>query len=373
MRRIDSINKISSNNVVQSAKSMQVLDEQSKAYFNFINSLDSGRTRQSYEFCIQKFLNHYRIDFETLLKLPQQDISNLLIKYLVEMKISKSYKIQIFSAIRHACEMNDVILNWKKLKKFIKSEKTGNQSSKDRGYTHEEIQKILVFCDQRIRTVFLLLASTGMRIGAMHTLKVEDLEKLDDIYKITVYAGDKEEYFTFCTPECAKEIDAYLEYRKRRGEKITSDSYLIVKKFTVQISFKSKPFNNRSLQTILEYHIKSSGIREVDHINQFKRKPVPILHGFRKFFTTQLVNSKLNPEIREMLLGHKIGLASCYYKPTEQEMLNEYLKAVNLLTINEENRLKLKLEQTIQIEKSQIESLKADFEKFKNEVLKQRK
>ena len=51
-----------------------------------------------------------------------------------------------------------------------------------------------------------------------------------------------------------------------------------------------------------------------------------------------------------MLLGHKIGLASCYYKPTEQEMLNEYLKAVDLLTINEENRLKLKLE-SVQVEK----------------------
>jgi hypothetical protein len=45
-----------------------------------------------------------------------------------------------------------------------------------------------------------------MRIGAMHTLKVEDLEKIDDIYKIIVYAGDKEEYFTFCTPECAIEM-----------------------------------------------------------------------------------------------------------------------------------------------------------------------
>jgi hypothetical protein len=74
-----------------------------------------------------------------------------------------------------------------------------------------------------------------------------------------------------------------------------------------------------------------------------------------------------------MLLGHKIGLASAYYKPTEQEMYNEYLKAVNLLTINEENRLKLKLEHKIQIEKSQIEALKADFDAFKKEVLRQRK
>ena len=51
-----------------------------------------------------------------------------------------------------------------------------------------------------------------------------------------------------------------------------------------------------------------------------------LAHGFRKFFTTQLINSKVNPEIREMLLGHSIGLASAYYKPTEDEMLDEYMK-----------------------------------------------
>lgn len=43
-----------------------------------------------------------------------------------------------------------------------------------------------------------------------------------------------------------------------------------------------------------------------------------------------------------MLLGHKIGLASCYYRPTEEDFIQEYLKAVNLLTINEENKLKQK-------------------------------
>ena len=45
-----------------------------------------------------------------------------------------------------------------------------------------------------------------------------------------------------------------------------------------------------------------------------------------------------------MLLGHKIGLASCYYKPTEEEMFAEYEKAIDSLTINEENRLRKKVE-----------------------------
>lgn len=105
---------------------MQVLDEQSKAYFNFINSLDSNITRKSYEFCIKKFLNRYNIDLESFLRLSQQEISNYIPNYLVEKKISRKYKVVIFSAIKHACEMNDVILNWKKLKKFIKSDKTDN-------------------------------------------------------------------------------------------------------------------------------------------------------------------------------------------------------------------------------------------------------
>lgn len=375
---MDTTGLINSSHVERSAsKGMQLLDENSQVFYNFINTLHSDHTRQSYRFCLEKFLNHYGIDLLSFLKLPQQEISNLIIKYLVDKKVSRQYKNIITATLKHACEINDIVLNWKKIKKFINSEKTGNETNgRDRGYTHEEIKKVLDFSDQRIKTAFLILASTGMRVGALHSLKVGDLEKIDDIYKVLVYRGDKEEYFTFCTNECTKEIDTYLDFRKRHGEIITGDSYLLTKKFDTSVrieGFTGRPFGKNSLPNMLEDFIRNSGLRNIDHNNPFKRKQIPIFHGFRKFFTKQLVDSKLNPEIREMLLGHKIGLASCYYKPTEQEMLNEYLKAVDLLTINEENRLKLKLEQKIQIEKSQLESLKADFERFKKEVLKRRK
>lgn len=57
------------------------------------------------------------------------------------------------------------------------------------------------------------------------------------------------------------------------------------------------------------------------HCESSYKKAVPAAHGFRKFFTTQLVNLKVNPEIREMLLGHTIGLAGAYYKPTDDDFL----------------------------------------------------
>lgn len=38
---------------------MQVLNEQGKAYFNFIKSIKSESTIKSYTYCIEKFLDHY--------------------------------------------------------------------------------------------------------------------------------------------------------------------------------------------------------------------------------------------------------------------------------------------------------------------------
>ena len=99
---------------------MLVQQENEDAYFNFINSINSEATRISYEYYISRFLKYCNLDLESLLKLSQQELSNLIIKYLVAQKISSQYKTVIMAAIKHACEMNDVILNWKK--PFNKSE-----------------------------------------------------------------------------------------------------------------------------------------------------------------------------------------------------------------------------------------------------------
>jgi hypothetical protein len=197
MRKTGLINRISSQDVVSSTKDMQVLDQQSKAYFNFINSLKSESTRKSYTFCIEKFLDHHEKDLDQFLRLSQEEITNLIIKYFVDNKISNQYKNLMSATLKHSCEINDVVLNWKKIKKFINSDKTGNETNgRDRGYTDKEIRTILEFSDQRIRTAFLILASTGMRIGALPSLQINDLEKIDNLYKVTVYRGDKDRVFS---------------------------------------------------------------------------------------------------------------------------------------------------------------------------------
>jgi hypothetical protein len=43
-------------------------------------------------------------------------------------------------------------------------------------------------------------------------------------------------------------------------------------------------------------------------------------------------------------MGHSIGLDDHYFKPSENDVSEEYITAVDWLTINEENRLKKKKE-----------------------------
>jgi integrase len=344
------------------------------AYHNFINSLQTEATKEGYRHALVRFMKYFQIkDTDTLIKLPRQDIESYLIKYFEQQRQSnrsKSSMEVVMFAVQHFCIINDILINIKKISKFKRSLKNKNT---DFAYSHAEILKLTSVMPFRIKVCVMIFASTGIRKGALPPLRLRNLKKIDNLYKFTIYEGDREEYTTFCTPECASLIDSYLDFRTRSGEKLTPESYLIREDFDIndldQIRKESRSVSHKTLANSIASYMIKAGLREINHnyLSQFDRKPIPLIHGFRKYFTTQLVNSKLNPEIREMLLGHKIGLASAYYRPSEEVMYQEYSKAINKLTINEEDRLKMRVEQ-LEVEKTQFQSLAAEIELIKREI-----
>jgi hypothetical protein len=64
-------------------------------------------------------------------------------------------------------------------------------------------------------------------------------------------------------------------------------------------------------------------------------------HGFRKFFETHTMQVMYSSNV-DLLMGHfsSMGLKKSYYKPTEKMLLEDYLKAVPLLAINNINNNK---------------------------------
>ena len=85
--------------------------------------------------------------------------------------------IKIYMAgVQSFLESNEIILNWKKIAKFYPEEVSNNF----RAYTKEEIAKLLSVADLRDRCLILLMASTGIRVGAIKTLKIKHLKKLQE-------------------------------------------------------------------------------------------------------------------------------------------------------------------------------------------------
>ena len=59
-------------------------------------------------------------------------------------------------------------------------------------------------------------------------------------------------------------------------------------------------------------------------------------HGYRKYYKSH-AEQVMKPINVELTMGHDIGISASYYKPTEKEVLEDYQKAVNILTINGDN------------------------------------
>ena len=67
----------------------------------------------------------------------------------------------------------------------------------------------------------------------------------------------------------------------------------------------------------------------------------------------------------ETLMGHSVGISDSYYRPTEKELLEDYLKAVPLLTVSEVEEVR----RESQLSRQQLEERLAQLEGLVSELV----
>ena len=291
-----------------------------------------------------------------------RQIEDRLIEYLAFLQ-NKGYStatIQVrLAAVFHFYTINRINLNKKYVTKFCGKRR---KVMSDTAYTHSQIEMMLsTSSDLRQKVIVLLLVSTGMRVGAIHSLVLSNLRRVDVgtqyLYKVIVYELEEEEYYTFCSFECAMVIEQYLEYRKRFGEILKPSSPLIREEFDHNDLFKSRmprKLSNQYIMILVDRILVAAGIKTVKRkIEGAKSElhPVKRCHGFRKFYVTNMKKANADFSDREFLVGHKYsrGLDVNYDRTSEDDRLQEYLKAMDLLTISPENRLRKEIHDKDQI------------------------
>ena len=196
------------------------------------------------------------------------------------------------------CEMNDIILNWRKINKLIPR---GNYNAADEAYKREQIKKMLDYSDLRAKIPILFMASSGMRLGGFQGLTDDCIKPIHDektgkllAVHVVVYRGTDDEYDTFISPEAYHAYEEYRNLRIKFGEKITKNSPILLRRFDINPDGNTAKIDNRkplalsSVAGIIRTVAYKAGVREPsEKYNQ--RYNIKIAHGFRKFFSSILI------------------------------------------------------------------------------------
>jgi integrase len=192
---------------------------------------------------------------------------------------------------------------------------------KDELPSYEQLRLIMENATLRMKTAIAILASSGIRVGALLGLKLKDItldyDASTGISKIVVpeeLSKNGFSYTTFMSSEATKLLKQYLEYRKKKlGETITPESYVIVGQGKNRIS-------RTAFRVAWARLLRKCGLAKKSY-----KYHVFHAHVLRKWFRSQA--EELSTSVRERLLGHKGAyLDESYFRVNEEQLFNEYKK-----------------------------------------------
>ncbi len=355
----------------------------------FLDGVPNPTTRDHY----QRFLGYFfkflelegdslEINAKILAKRAKEDqdwASAYITKFIRFQKeraekreISVSSIANYYKPIKAFCEMNDITINWEKIKRTIPKNK---RRSTDRIPTIDEIKQLLNYPDRRLKAAILVMMSSGIRLGAWEYLRWGDITPIikDDkviAAKMIVYRGDQAEYTTFITPEAYQALKEYIDFRIAHREIVNEKSWVMRDEFDVSKYSKGfatipKRLEISGLKRLIERALWAEGVRQPLEKGQ-KRHEFKADHGFRKYFKTMAEQQMKSLHV-EILMGHSTGLADNYYRISEDDLLSEYLKAVPVLSVYQ-SPLAIS-DDTIKNIQQEVSKIKYEFDGLKKFVI----
>jgi integrase len=308
-------------------------------------------------------------------------------------------------------------IDWKRI---IESMPQAENYADDRIPDIGEVRKLIEHTDRRVKPIVCTMCSCGMRVGSWESLKLKHITPItaaehlrwkkqmelqengksdivitaDDETKIIaariILHGEKKkkkrrntDYLSFVTPESWFAIQKWVEFRKRYGEQITGESWVMRRLFPIAHKKPGEEVQEESHYRDISKHNGGSKV-DVDAAHPIKltrkaifsllsramyqqgirtplaegktRHPFKTDHFARKWFSTR-AKQHMNALNVMKLMDQKVSVDpnfESYYKPIEQELLTDFLRAVPSLTISEDkDMVSIKHQQAVLEQKQQ--------------------
>jgi integrase len=188
------------------------------------------------------------------------------------------------------------------------------------------LKKIIMHMPVHGKALYLMLASSGMRIGEALSLETDDVYLDEKPVRVNIrgeHTKSGNPRVTFISSETKEFLEEYLKYRnnyitskRTRYEKVTEDQRLF-------------PFTSTTALVIWQTAIDKSGFNERDKSTNLH---VYHPHTLRKFFRSRM-STVIHIDIVEELMGHEGYLTNEYRRHTTEELAEAYLKGESSVTV----------------------------------------
>lgn len=197
--------------------------------------------------------------------------------------------------------------------------------------TRENIRKILSKASQRDRTIWLLMAESGLRAHTMIHLRYwqlkEDFEKgtipmriLTPAESLKDHVGDR---WSFIGEDGFKALTEYLHPRMP----LKDQDFVFESNKPGRV--KGKQFSVASISTMFSRIVRSL---KLEKGTQYGKPKHFRMHGLRKYFRN---NMRADPSYREFWMGHSLGVDEHYVSRDPEYHRKEYKKGYEQLRIYE--------------------------------------
>jgi integrase len=238
------------------------------------------------------------------------------------------------------CEIADVPIIWSKLTRGLPR---GKRYSDDRIPSVDELKKLCEYPDRRIKAIIYTMISSGIRLGSWDYIRwssIIPIKQGDDIVaaKIIVYEGESEEYYSFIVPSAYNELKKWMDFRAMSGEAISGESWVMRDLWDTSVAIgrgmvtMPKKLSSSGIKRLIERAIWAQGLRTKLQ-NGKKRHPYQAVHSLRKFFKTRCELAGMKPINIETLLSHSTGISDSYFRPTYNELFQDYLGVTRTLSL----------------------------------------
>ncbi|MCX6682155.1 MAG: tyrosine-type recombinase/integrase [Methanoregula sp.] len=246
------------------------------------------------------------------------------------------------NAVKELMLYNNVELTRKQEKNLRNKISSGGPISEEDDLTKEKIRQILNVADLKLKTLIMLIVSSGLRLGEALNLTLDDV-KIHDTYGIISLKGRKKNgtgtknvhsRTTFINKEAVELLKQWLAIREKYTDYIIGRSRGRFRVKTSKDDARIFTFGKNNAENILKTALYKSGLMRKD---QDTGRSTIHFHLFRKYFVTNLGYSGIPEFYIKFFTGHLSTLERTYNRPVLEKMLEIYLKGEPYLRIYDDN------------------------------------